>query len=241
MRAVAAGRAAGQETEFLKGEGDRYYQRNREELLRRERSRQDLGLELLRRHRLVPRRVLDVGCSNGWRCELLRRRYGSDVVGVEPSRRAIREGRTLYPDVTFRHGTVDRLPVGPDEVFDLVIISFVLHWVSRDRLLRAVAEIDRCVAEDGHVLLADFWPRRPVRVPYHHLPAEGMYTYKADYPQVFSSSGLYRGVGRIVFNTDTRQRQARPPAESRGLFSLMRKSTEAFYELGRLRARTGRG
>jgi SAM-dependent methyltransferase len=218
-----------QERLFLSGEGDAYFQRNRNALHAVNPWTNDPGLRLLRQSGIHPHRVLDIGCSNGWRCAAIRERFGCAGVGVDPSLKAIRVGRKQFPDIRFRRGTLDSLPIAAGETYDLVIVHYVLHWVSRPALLKALAEIDRTIAEGGYIVLADFLPDRPTRVTYHHLPKGQVYTYKLDYAQVFLATGLYRMVRRCVFDHYTHQPGHAIPERRRAVCTLLQKSNTAYY------------
>jgi 2-polyprenyl-3-methyl-5-hydroxy-6-metoxy-1,4-benzoquinol methylase len=62
-----------QASAFLAGEGDAYYRRNRDQLGKRP---VVWPLEILERNAVTPRRVLDVGCSDGWLLRALHERHG---------------------------------------------------------------------------------------------------------------------------------------------------------------------
>ena len=212
-----------QEDVFVAGEGDRFYTRNRESLLDARRVLTDPALALLTKARVRPRRVLDLGASNGWRAAAIHARYDAHCTAVDPSREAIREGRATYPKVRFRRGVVDRVPLPPGELFDLVLVYFVLHWVSREALLRCVTEIDARLAPGGYLLLGDFLPTVPTRVPYGHLPGAGLYTFKLNYPELFLSTGVYRLVQRVVFDHATGRPRRHIPDQDRAVCALLQK------------------
>ena len=187
-----------QDAIFLEGEGDRWFLRNAEALSRAERVAEDSPLRVLAAlTRFAPRRVLEVGCSNGWRLAALRERYGCAVTGVEPSALAIDAGRRMYGDaLDLRRGLARALPVARDETFDVVIVSFVFHWISRDALGDSIAEVDRVLEDGGHLVLHDFLPDAPVRRAYHHLEEGRVFTYKEDVAAPFLRGGRYRLVSR---------------------------------------------
>jgi SAM-dependent methyltransferase len=123
---------------------------------------------------------------------------------VEISADAIGDGRKRYPDIEFLSGLACDLPVETGRQLDLVIISFVLHWIDRSTLLRSVAEIDRVVRPLGHLVIADFLRAAPERVDYHHLPGADVWTYKQDYAEVFVASSLYEHLAIVtIFMTTT--------------------------------------
>jgi SAM-dependent methyltransferase len=167
---------------FRSSEGNRYHERNRHHRLD---PSVDVPIRLLDLFGLVPRRVLEIGAGDGQRIALLAERFGSEAVAVEPSGSARREGADTYPLVQFLDGTAAQLPDGLG-CFDLVIVNFVLHWVDRETIAASIEQVEAHVEPDGGLLLlGDFLPRRPQRVPYHHLPAGQMFTFKADYPAMF--------------------------------------------------------
>jgi SAM-dependent methyltransferase len=94
--------------------------------------------------------------------------------------------------VEFVRGLAHSIPLR--DPFDLIIVNFVLHWTDRANLLRSVAEVDRLLVDGGFLIIGDFHPSNFVKVRYHHLAAERVFTYKQDYAATFLSSGLYHGV-----------------------------------------------
>ena len=154
-----------QETIFRNGEGDRW---NRELLEDGSRASHDPVLELIRALRTHPKRVLEVGCSNGWRLAELHSSMHYTCTGVDVSKRAITEGKKRWPALNLRRASLSDLPFA-DSSFDLVIAPFVLHWVDRALLLKSLAEIDRVLAAGGHLIISDFLPGKPQRVSYHRL------------------------------------------------------------------------
>ncbi len=185
---------------FKKSEGDKWFERN-ENFLRNEAVKRDVPLYLIRKFSLKPKNVLEVGCSNGWRLNEIRKRCGAKCTGVEPSQKAISAGKRTYRKIIFRKGAAADIPAAAGK-FDLVIVSYVFHWISRKNLLRSVAEIDRVLMDGGFLVLCDFLPDRPVKVFYHHLPKGKVYTYKTDYGRLFTDSGIYKTAEKIVFNHD---------------------------------------
>jgi SAM-dependent methyltransferase len=186
-----------QETVFQSSEGNRYYSRNRA-ALRAWNPSVDMPLQLLELYGIKPTRALEIGAANGVRLAEINRRYGAEVIAVEPSLDAITEGRHLYPSVEFHEGVASDLRV--QGAFDLVIVHFVLSWVDRSSILKVVAEIDRFTADGGYLLIGDFAPATLLKTPYHHLPDQEMFTFKQNYSEPFISSGLYHAVAMLTGN-----------------------------------------
>ena len=183
-------------------------------------------MSLLEAYHVAPKRILEIGCSNGWRLDLLRKRYGATCVGVEPSLAAIRDGRKRYPQVKIHRGVASALPL--KGAFDLVLVPFVLHWVARERLLQSISEIDRVLSDNGLLLISDFAPDFPTRVHYHHLAHDEVYTFKLDYAQIFSSTAMYATVGRLAFDHDEHRLGVDVSGPKRGVSTLLRKSYKDF-------------
>jgi ubiquinone/menaquinone biosynthesis C-methylase UbiE len=205
---------------FLKGEGDAWFKRN--EAVFGKHLLSDSALLLVKKFSLRPKKVLDVGCSNGWRLDLIRSRYGSTCVGLEPSKKALRDGKKRFPKIRFVRGTASSIPL--KETFDLVIVNFVLHWVSRDQLMRSLAEIDRMVIDGGHLLVCDHYPNKPLRTKYHHLPKANVWTYKAAYADMFEATALYRKEAQVIFRDSDHKHLKKPAIDDRGNAVLMKKS-----------------
>jgi trans-aconitate methyltransferase len=173
---------------FLEGEGDRWFERNSGCLAPAGADEPVLGA-LSRVQIAAVGTMLDVGGATGWlSAGFLRLHPGWGATVLEPSRAAMRAGQGAFPGVTFRHGTAaDASSLG---VHDLVIASFVLHWVDRTALSRSIASIDAALADGGLLAVADFHPERPRANRYVHRP--GVMTYKQDYAACFTALGTYR-------------------------------------------------
>lgn len=225
-----------QEQVFLEGEADAYFRRNKlSEERRALASEVDPALRLAFGLNPSPKSVLEAGCGDAWRLGVLARRWKATFVGLEPSAEAIEDARGRHPDFRLIRGTLAEIQA--DGPFDLVIVSFVLHWVSRSTLLRSLSELDRVTAPGGHLLIADFLPDAPVSVPYHHLPHGTAFTYKADYSAMMESTGLYARITRLEFSysllarLDQNAFAVPAPPGDRGACTLLRKSHDGQYPI----------
>lgn len=173
---------------FLSGEADNYFGRNQDVL-----SRKDPIDYVLQD---ISGRVLDVGASRGDR--LNKYVAGREGWGIDPSTKAVAEGEKLYPSLHLSVGTADRLPY-ESSFFDVVILNFVFHWIDRSALLQSVAEIDRVLAPNGRLAIADFNPDVPYKSRYHHRSDVEVYTFKQQYWDIFTASGIYTKVKEINY------------------------------------------
>ncbi len=94
--------------------------------------------ECLLRQAAIPAgaRVLDVGCGTGTLAILTKRQHpDAMVVGVDPDPKALalaqRKAARRGVEVTFDQGYCQELPY-PDENFDVVLSSMMLHHLPRD-------------------------------------------------------------------------------------------------------------
>ena len=116
--------------------------------------------------------VLDVGCGTGTLALIAKQRVGATgrVSGIDPSvqmiARARRKaaGRGLALD--FQVGVIEQLAF-PDQSFDVVLSSFMMHQLPDDLKRQGLAEIARVLKPGGRLLIVD--TRRPEE--QHSRPA----------------------------------------------------------------------
>lgn len=104
---------------------------------------------------------LDLGCGVGRFAAELRRRFGARVVGVDPSRGAVREARAHDPEGVFASADALRLPFAEDS-FDYAYTINVLHHLKRGEQERALAELHRVVKRGGVLIVHEMNIRNPV-------------------------------------------------------------------------------
>lgn len=188
---------------FSMGEGDAWFKRNEKQLSSVEQAR---GLEDVRylSNTLRPfqgeiNRILEIGCSNGIKLETICHELNSSGVGVEPSSEAVDSGnaRKKIANITLKVGTSNQLPCDSAS-FDLVYFAFCLYLFDRDTLIQSMAEADRVLKPGGFLAITDFDPGSQYMRPYIHH--EGLFSYKQDYTNFFTQSGLYYLAGKHCFS-----------------------------------------
>lgn len=121
--------------------------------------------------------VLDVGCGTGTLAIVARQRVGDGgrVVGIDPSRQMIArarrkaERRGLMLD--FQVGVIEQLDF-PDQSFDVVLSSFMMHHVPDDLKRHGLADIVRVLKPGGRLLVLDMTgPAGPWRSRVRDQPA----------------------------------------------------------------------
>lgn len=98
-------------------------------------------------------RVLDLGCGTGILARAARHLVGPEgsVIGVDPNEGMLAVARRADPDVTWRSGRAEALPL-PDEEVDHVICQFAAMFFT-DRAA-AAAEAARVAADGGRITFA---------------------------------------------------------------------------------------
>jgi putative ABC transport system ATP-binding protein len=105
--------------------------------------------------------VLDVGCGTGTLALVAKERVGETgrVLGVDPSAKLIagarRKATRRRLDIDFQLGGIERLAL-PDQSFDVVLNSFVMHHLPDGLKRQGLAEIARVLKPGGRVLLVDY-------------------------------------------------------------------------------------
>ena len=111
-------------------------------------------VEAVLRH--APRKLLDVGCGEGWLCRALAGRV-AEVVGVDGSPELIAQAETSG-GATFRAIDYDRLIGDPEAIgtgFDTIVCNFALLDDRTDTLISALADI---AAPDGRLVIQTVHP-----------------------------------------------------------------------------------
>jgi ubiquinone/menaquinone biosynthesis C-methylase UbiE len=143
-------------------------------------------------------KVLDVGCGTGAVTLPAKVRVGKNggAAGIDPApemiavarQKAIRAGL----DIDFRVGVIESLPF-PDETFDAVTSSLMMHHLPEHVRAKGLAEILRVLKPGGRVLIADmmrpntsFLRRLFASLALHHGLKFGI----EDLPEMLNGAGF---------------------------------------------------
>jgi ubiquinone/menaquinone biosynthesis C-methylase UbiE len=181
---------------FKAGEGDRWFFRNRKSS-NSCRDSEDIIVNLIKSIELFPKKVLEIGCGGGHRLEIVRLAFQTDCYGIDPSTKAIDDGKRRYPNISLQVGTADNLPFD-DDSFDMIIFGFCLYLCDRKDLFKIAYEADRCLKNKGTLIIKDFYPPFAYKNKYSHH--DGIYSYKMDYSRMFTWNPAYVEVSKIVFS-----------------------------------------
>ncbi|MBI5352738.1 MAG: methyltransferase domain-containing protein [Chloroflexi bacterium] len=120
---------------------------------------------LIERAHIQPRqRVLDLGCGTGTLVIMIKQSSPeAHVTGLDGDEEVLSIARTKAKqaniNIQLDHGLAYELPY-PDDSFDVVVSSFVIHHLTSEDKLRAFKEVRRVLRADGWFHILDFG--RPV-------------------------------------------------------------------------------
>jgi len=105
-------------------------------------------------------RVLDIGCGTGSLVVLIKRRNPDvEVVGLDPDPRTLararRKARRAALSIQLHQGFSDELPY-PEDTFDRVFSSFMLHHLNAAEKESTLREVRRVLKPGGRFHLLDF-------------------------------------------------------------------------------------
>jgi ubiquinone/menaquinone biosynthesis C-methylase UbiE len=105
--------------------------------------------------------VLDVGCGTGTLAMEVARRVGraGRVTGIDPGTQQIARARAKaarrHVPIEFQIGVIEQLPF-PDQTFDVVFSTLMMHHVPASLKRQGLAEIARVLKPGGRLVIADF-------------------------------------------------------------------------------------
>jgi SAM-dependent methyltransferase len=194
-----------QSATFLEGEGDNYFLRNKAALDSRATSERGFFEIDWIAQTLVPFKhkissILEIGSSNGVNLERMCDLLQAKGNGIDPSELAVKEGNLKFASggrIQLHAGTASSLPF-ETQSFDLVFFGFCLYLLDRSDLFFSIAEADRVLKNGGFLAITDFDPIHRHKRPYHHK--DGVFSFKQDYSELFTASGIYYLLGKISFS-----------------------------------------
>jgi len=186
---------------FLSTEGDAWFYRNENQLSKDRQLDIDFLSKTLISRKSEIRNILEIGCAGGHKLAALAHIFGATGYGIDPSKAAIQSARKSAKlsdsKLNFVTGLATDLPY-PDAKFDLVFFGFCLYLVPPKEIFKAVMEADRVLKSGGYLAIVDFDYGQLKVNPYKH--ADGVYSFKNNYSQFFTSSGYFHLVSKWSFS-----------------------------------------
>jgi len=130
--------------------------------------------------------VLDVGCGTGTLAILVQQGVGvsGHVTGVDPGTQEIARARSKaarrHLPIDFQVGVIEHLAF-PDQTFDVVLSTIMMHHLPDGLKRQGLAEIARVLKPEGRLVIADF-KRKEERVGQaarFHAGGSGMHDLAA--------------------------------------------------------------
>lgn len=181
---------------FKSTEGDGWFNRN-VKIDKKTQNSDDLILQILQLIEIKPKTILEIGCSNGSRLNNLNVKFDSKCYGIDPSNQAIQDGKIKFPNITLQVSSADELPFEQTS-FDMIIFGFCLYLCDRNDLFKIAYEADRCLCNNGYLVIYDFYPPFPYKNNYSHY--KGIYSYKMNYAKMFSWNPVYKEIFNTIFS-----------------------------------------
>lgn len=181
---------------FVSSEGDNWYDRNKNSYINKSKNKIVKSIKDIEYN---PKKVLEIGCSDGYLLKLINLEFKSECYGIDPSAKAIEEGSLKYQNVNLFVGTADKLDF-ENSYFDIIIIGFCLYLCDRQDLFKIAYEVDRCLCNNGIIIIKDFYPPFPYKNEYIHF--DNIYSFKMDYSRMFLWNPNYYEIYKKVFTHD---------------------------------------
>lgn len=107
------------------------------------------GIKVLQRLSKPARNILDLGCGEGTRLNLLLKNNATGT-GIDLSEKALEKGKKSYPKIKFINADLETIPL-KDGNFDLVYSAYVFEHLNNPE--KVLDEAIRFMSEEGYLVL----------------------------------------------------------------------------------------
>ena len=171
---------------FLSGEGDAMNQR----IIKDNKPEKNLIVEVMSDLKIVPKEVLEIGCSDGWTLNAIDKKHQCKCYGFDPSEQAIAEGTKEFDKLNLTVGTANNLEAFGSRTYDLIILGYCLYVCDPSDLFAIASNIDKSLKDNGLIIIWDFTSPIPYRNSYAFN--KSISAYKMDWNKMFTWHPTYR-------------------------------------------------
>ncbi len=143
-------------------------------------------------------KVLEIGCYFGDLLNYIKKKHGSSIFGIEPSKKACKFAKKYFSieieNKTFLNSKFFNFKKKNFQKFDVIICDDILAWVDRDIILPTFGVLDWILRPNGIIFFRDFLPSKNFAHPNHHWRNKKIYNfkYKDGHKSFFLKSGKYK-------------------------------------------------
>jgi len=167
---------------FLKSEGDNYFLRNQEKILKKNFSK-DKITKILKSYlkKNSKKKILEIGCSAGLRLSYLKKIFTkSDFYGIDPSKKAINSNKDK--SITLRVGTADNIAML--KKYDFIIFGFCLYVCDDNDLFKIASDTYKLANKNAYIIIEDFDTGKTIYENYKHK--KDLTVRKMNYAKIFT-------------------------------------------------------
>ena len=152
--------------------------------------------------------VLDIGSGTGAWAAAFFRNGANPVSGIDFAEKMVLRSSEKHPEIKFFTGDAENLKEIPDNSYDIVTASYVLHGVKSDRRAKILSEMKR--VSKKHVVIHDFMGKTPIFIRFLEFMERSDYkNFKKNFyseldkfftkkKNIYSNSGIGLYIGEKV-------------------------------------------
>jgi ubiquinone/menaquinone biosynthesis C-methylase UbiE len=199
---------------FLKIEGDRYYERNKNIFSK--------NLEFISKKIITYKKygkIIEIGCGDGHLLnKIYKKKRKYSLYGIDPSSQAIKNKFNKH--LKLIRGTADNIKFR-NNFFDIVIFGFCLYLIDLNLLFKVMFEADRVLKKNGIIVIYDFYNNKSIFKNYAHN--KSITTHKMNFSKLFLVNPNYKLIYKKVGDHENILKKSKYPDNKVALFFLQKK------------------